>query len=201
MLGRSNFGQETILYNVLQVQTNLYLQHFVNSIGMKIILFVLLSAVSLSTFAQSFITHLERRTQNCGVVTISQSKEIEALVNGTTSVPASNQVTATSVQTTQNSEEETVQTTKKLRTSGYRIQVYSGGNSRNARNNAYAVAEKVKRMFPEMNVYTHFASPRWICRAGDFKTYEEANDVLQQMRESGMFTGISIVKDQIVLTL
>ena len=63
------------------------------------------------------------------------------------------------------------------------------------------ILQKVKRMFPELNVYTHFASPRWICRAGDFKTYEEANDVLQQMRETGALTGISIVKDQIVLSL
>lgn len=137
---------------------------------------------------------------NCGVVTVNQSKEIETLVNGTSTVCPSATSETTAAQTAESGTDATPDG-KKLKTSGYRIQVYSGGNSRNARANAYAVAEKVKRMFPELNVYTHFASPRWICRAGDFKTYEEANDVLQQMRETGALTGISIVKDQIVLSL
>ena len=168
---------------------------------MRLILSAVLFVISTCAFAQnSFTNHLEKKEMNSGVVTVNQSKEIEALVNGTNTVCPSATSETTAAQTAESGTDATPDG-KKLKTSGYRIQVYSGGNSRNARANAYAVAEKVKRMFPELNVYTHFASPRWICRAGDFKTYEEANDVLQQMRETGALTGISIVKDQIVLSL
>ena len=82
---------------------------------------------------------------------------------------------------------------------GYRIQVYAGGNNRQSKSEAYRMANLVRSTFSDVQVYTHFISPRWICRVGDFKTYEEANDLLKRMRQTQKFREASIVKSKITL--
>ena len=79
---------------------------------------------------------------------------------------------------------------------GYRIQVYAGGNSRTSRQEAQQMAAKVKRYF-DMPTYTHFQSPRWICRVGDFRTYEEASQFLHELRATEQFDEALIVKSVI----
>ena len=88
----------------------------------------------------------------------------------------------------------------RLRTTGYRIQVYAGGNTRASKSEAYAIASQVRATFTDVQVYTHFISPRWICRVGDFKTYEEANDFLRRMKQTQKFREASIVKSRIVIS-
>ena len=56
---------------------------------------------------------------------------------------------------------------------------------------------RVKQLFPELPVYTTFNPPRWLCRAGDFSTIEEADAVMRQMRAVGDFKAVSIVREQI----
>lgn len=85
----------------------------------------------------------------------------------------------------------------KITTNGYRIQVYSGGNSRAARESAIRVGHKVKTYFSDMAVYTQFRSPRWLCRVGDFKTYEEAAEILHKMKETKQFNDAIIVRSTI----
>lgn len=87
--------------------------------------------------------------------------------------------------------------TQVIKRPGYRIQVYAGNNTRNAKNEAYAEASRVREVFPELNVYTSFIPPRWLCRVGDFRTIEEADAVMRRLRESKVFKEVSIVKDQI----
>ena len=48
---------------------------------------------------------------------------------------------------------------KVIKSSGYRIQVYAGNNTRQAKNEAYAVATRIKEHFPELTVYTSFNPP------------------------------------------
>ena len=48
-----------------------------------------------------------------------------------------------------------------------------------------------------MSVYAGFQSPHWLCRAGDFRTVEEANEYLHKMRETGRFDEAVIVKSKI----
>lgn len=86
---------------------------------------------------------------------------------------------------------------KVIKSSGYRIQVYAGNNTRRAKNEAYAVGVKVKEFFPDLMVYTSFNPPRWLCRVGDFRSIEEADAVMRLMRETGVFKEVSIVKEQI----
>lgn len=84
-----------------------------------------------------------------------------------------------------------------LKARGYRVQVYAGNNSRKARNEAAAVSEKVKEEFPDMPVYTFFQPPRWLCRVGDFKSIEEAHVAMRQLKATGVFKEVAIVREQI----
>ena len=79
---------------------------------------------------------------------------------------------------------------------GYRVQAFAGGNKRNDRQAAENVGKAIKRRFPEQPIYVHFYSPRWICRVGNFRTYEEAHAMLVEIREMG-YKQASIVKGKI----
>ena len=79
---------------------------------------------------------------------------------------------------------------------GYRVQAFAGGNTRNDRRTAETVGNNIKRRFPEQPIYVHFYSPRWICRVGNFRTYEEAHAMLVEIREMG-YKQASIVKGKI----
>ncbi len=84
-----------------------------------------------------------------------------------------------------------------IKTRGYRVQVYAGNNSRQARNDANSVAEKVKVKFPEIPVYTFFQPPRWLCRVGDYKSIEEAHVAMMLLKKTGAFKEVAIVREQI----
>ena len=84
-----------------------------------------------------------------------------------------------------------------LRVAGFRIQVYAGGNSRASRNEAYAIATKIKSYFNDLTAYTLFQSPRWLCRVGDFRTIEEATQMLHKVKETHEFEEATIVKSMI----
>ena len=79
---------------------------------------------------------------------------------------------------------------------GYRVQAFTGGNTRKDRQHAEAVGNAIKHRFPDQPIYVHFYSPRWICRVGNFRTYEEAHAMLQEIREMG-YKQASIVKGKI----
>ena len=88
-----------------------------------------------------------------------------------------------------------------LKARGYRVQVYAGNNSRRARNEASAISEKVKENFPDMPVYTFFQPPRWLCRVGDFKSIEEAHVAMRQLKATGVFKEVAIVREQIIIPI
>ncbi len=68
---------------------------------------------------------------------------------------------------------------------GYRVQVYSGGNSRADRQRAETAGAVMKSNFPDQPVYTHFYSPSWKCRMGNYKTQAEAQAYLARVRKLG----------------
>ena len=84
---------------------------------------------------------------------------------------------------------------------GYRVQIYAGGNSRDAKNHAYQMEVMARRLFPDQPVYTRFVSPRWICHVGDFRTREEALELLKDMRQTGKFSEAITVKCKVNLVL
>lgn len=87
-------------------------------------------------------------------------------------------------------EEPYVDTSKKVmrrsyKVNGYRVQVFAGGNSRADKQKAQQAGNAVKRAMPDQPVYVHFYSPRWICRVGNYRSYQEANRVLSQVKKLG----------------
>jgi hypothetical protein len=95
-----------------------------------------------------------------------------------------------------------VDNTKKImkgyKVNGYRVQAFAGGNTRKDRILAEQTGDRIKGSFPEVPVYVHFYSPRWICRVGNYRTYEEAHQMLVSLRNQG-FTQATIVKGKITV--
>ena len=81
---------------------------------------------------------------------------------------------------------------------GFRVQVFAGGNGRTDRLKAERTGEEIKTLFPNEPVYVHFYSPRWICRIGNYRTYEEAHDILRQVKQMGYPSAV-IVKGKITV--
>lgn len=74
---------------------------------------------------------------------------------------------------------------EKVQARGFRILVYAGGNKRSDKQKVEEVGAHMKRLFPYYPVYAHFESPRWVCRLGNFTKREEAEAVLQEVRDAG----------------
>lgn len=173
-------------------------------ISLAVLIFVSLCPVS----AQQLYTDLiQKSVPGQGKITLYQSEKISALVNGVSQTKPAPSTAKQTVSTAIRQQPDTVSTTsasvktngQKMRVNGYRIQVYSGDNSRKGKTEATSMGQRVKNMFPELAVYTHFASPHWICRAGDFRTYEEANEYFQQMKDSGLFTEAVLVRCKVTV--
>lgn len=166
---------------------------------------IILSFFTLCSNAQTtFTQHLTHSNVGEGQVTIHQDADIEALVNGQTR-NASRPAQRPSIYQVQPQDsaffntDSPVTTGRRAKTMGYRIQVYAGGNNRSAKQDAQRMAGLVRSYFSDIPVYTNFISPRWVCRVGDFKTFEEANEMLHRMQETHRFNEASIVKTQIVV--
>ena len=170
--------------------------------------------------AQTFTQRIQAPVKGQGTVTIHQDPAIDALVNSaqlaaqkaaatpaTTSKPsATTQHPSATTQhpspTTQNQADEPVDTSKKVmrgyKVNGYRVQVFAGGNSRKDRQQAERAGNAIKAQFSDVPVYVHFYSPRWICRIGNYRTYEEAHQMLTSIRKMG-YTQATIVKGKITV--
>lgn len=176
---------------------------------MRRIFVFLLQGIVLSLSGQvKFTEHLQNNEEGKGMVVLHQSTAITDLVNGTktggkTSSGTSAATSSTTPKTSKTSQiedstrVEIPQTGIRTKVNGYRIQVYLGGNSRQSKLEAQQMGSRVKGIFGNINVYTHFVSPHWICRVGDFKTYEEANEILRQLRANGRFNEATIVKSKV----
>ena len=145
-------------------------------------LVVCFAFATLSVAQNNIVKSLERNVPGQGKVTIRQDARIAALI-GTEYVPAG------------------TDDRKVIKSSGYRIQVYAGNNTREAKNDAYRVASRIKEYFPELTIYTSFNPPRWLCRVGDFRSIEEADAMMRKLKATGVFKEVSIVKDQINIPL
>lgn len=151
---------------------------------------------------QKFVDKLVKPVNGQGTVRVIQDAEITRMVNGGGAEKESSTSLADSGRTSQSITESGnssvgTKPVRKMKANGYRIQVYARGNSRTARQEAQRMAGKVKSYFSDMATYTHFQSPRWICRVGDFRTYEEANQALHELRATKQFDEALIVKSVI----
>ena len=121
----------------------------------------------------------------------------------TDSEKAREQLRRITEQTTDTTDTPVIDTRRKVmrggyKINGYRVQAFAGGNQRKDRQRAEQVGNTIKASYPEEPIYVHFYSPRWICRVGNYRTYEEAHQMLMNIRKLGI-TGASIVKGKITV--
>lgn len=67
---------------------------------------------------------------------------------------------------------------------GYRIQVYSDNNPKTAKRDAQVRERNIKSRFPQLGTYLQFKSPSWKLRVGDFKTKDEATEMLTELKKA-----------------
>lgn len=146
---------------------------------MKKLCVLLLMLGGLPLMAQeNIVDRLEQNIPGQGVITVHHDVRLDALL-GMVYDP-------------------TTSKSKKIQTVGYRIQIYAGGNTRFAKEEAQKAALYVGENYPEIPVYTEFVAPRWVCRVGDYKTIEEADQVMRMLKKSRKFKEIAILPNQLI---
>ena len=83
-----------------------------------------------------------------------------------------------------------------IKAKGFRIQVYSGNNTRASKEKATNIANSLKSSYPDLSVYTFFKSPRWLCTVGDFLTVEEAHETMRMLKKETTYKEIFILPNQ-----
>lgn len=186
-----------------------------------VIILLMVLCLPVRIKAQNYMEHLREPVAGQGTVTVVQSKDIDELVNGkipevvprpVEKVAENKEKSAPKTvigykphdskgQTTD--EDEGLDSRKKVmvgsvKVTGYRVQVFAGGNSRADRKKAQRIGSEIKSHFPEYPVYVHFYSPRWICRMGNFRSLDEANAILREIRELG-YRAACVVKGTITV--
>ena len=180
----------------------------------------------LTSNAQDFTQRLQQSAAGQGKVVVHQSTEIDNLVNSAALAPRPaptakstngqpsqasqpsqpNQASKPTTDTTTDTptaNETPVDNTKKImrggvKVNGYRVQAFAGGNSRKDRLQAEKIGDDIKAAYPDVPIYVHFYSPRWICRVGNYRSYEEAHQMLLSLRKMG-FSQATIVKGKITV--
>ena len=195
--------------------------NMIKSNGWIIKLIVVLITYHLSfitSSAQTFTQRIQKATTGEGSITIHQGAEIDELVNGpdptakpnptikkvTPAKPTPKAKDSSIAQTKDTPEREhntdTLITPKRtFKTVGYRVQVLAGGNTRRDRQRAEQAGRSLRSLFPGEEVYVHFYSPRWICRLGNYRTYDEAHEKMLEVRKLG-YDAATVVKGRITVT-
>ena len=193
-----------------------------------ITIMILCIGIFMNADAQTFTQRIQKPVAGQGTVTIHQDSVIDRLVNNAmlgiksasapakpaTQKPASqssqtssssqSSLSSLSSSTSPSSTPDTVDTSKKVirggyKVAGYRVQAFAGGNSRADRIKAEQIGNNIKAQFADVPVYVHFYSPRWICRVGNYRTYEEAHQMLVSLRKIG-YSQATIVKGKITVS-
>lgn len=88
-----------------------------------------------------------------------------------------------------------------LRSKGYRVHLYSEIASQKSKNKAFNIERKFLEAYPEISSYITVSGPKIRMRVGDFKTWEEANRLMQELRKKNrdISNEAMIVKDDIRL--
>ena len=84
----------------------------------------------------------------------------------------------------------------KIKAKGYRVQVFSGNNTRQSKERANEVDKYIRSHYPDLPVHTEFKNPRWRCTVGDFLYYEEAYETLRKLKKETPYKGMIILRNQ-----
>ena len=182
-------------------------------------IFMLCAGCLLTASAQTFTQRLQEKGRaGEGTVTVTHAKAIDDLVNKQSEVPQGIQpkpkeepavapkkteVKPQVQEQYRDTVDQALDPVRKLsatsyKVDGFRVQAFAGGNQRKDRQKAEQIGNTIKARYPRTPVYVHFYSPRWVCRVGNYRTYEEADEMLKNIRELGI-SGASIVKGKITV--
>lgn len=184
-----------------------------------------LAAMPTALAQTTYTAHLRKTVAGKGVVVINQSEQIERLVNNTAPAApsrpnaqkqntakeehgeksAAEKKTATHSENSNASGEKTNtagrshvnRTRHKER--GYRICIYTGGNSRADKTKAAQMGQKCRAKFPELSTYTTFIAPRWVTHVGDFRTKQAAQKYVDLIRRAKISYEVRIVGSEVNL--
>ena len=132
--------------------------------------------------------------------TAVKEKETTAVKAKETTVAQVKEAMVSQSQQNQQEADTTLITPKRVfKTVGYRVQVMAGGNTRRDRQRAEQAGRSLRTLYPREEVYVHFYSPRWICRLGNYRTYEEAHEKMLEVRKLG-YDAATVVKGKITVT-
>src|SRR5690554_499453 len=67
---------------------------------------------------------------------------------------------------------------------GFKIQAFSGNNQRTSRDEANRKQSLISNQYPQHETVVLFESPFWRLRVGNFQTRAEAEEVMQELRNS-----------------
>jgi len=177
---------------------------------LKVVLLAVFSLSALHAAGQTFTQRLQTPVTGQGSVIIRHDAIIDQLVNG--KIPLAEQQPSkkpahhdamthkTAPITVDNTPDSEATNVKRYRTTGYRIQVFRGGNSKNDRERAEAVGASMRSAFPNEAVYVEFFAPDWTCRVGNFRELEEARKMRNTIRGMG-YDAATIVKGKIIITV
>lgn len=141
----------------------------------RIYLCLLLLASALTAGAQStFVEKLEQDEPGKGQIRVECDERLDTLVGNLQQAEEGEQIKGV----------------------GYRIQVFAGNNTRDARAQAQNAEAYIREYFPELPVYTQFKSPRWLCTVGDFLYYEDAYEVMLMLKKDSQYKGLIILRNQ-----
>jgi len=176
--------------------------------------FYLFTFLPFNLTAQTFLDRLQKPVNGQGTVTLHQDSAINRIVLDPQSTvkPEDRKPTQTTTPTRQNhtaandttrtTPATTPATTTTVRTrrviDGYKVQAFAGGNSREDRKKAERVANEIRTQLPNVAVSAHFYSPRWVCRVGNYRTREEARQMLSTLKGMG-YSQALIVRTKVTI--
>ncbi|MBR1889315.1 MAG: SPOR domain-containing protein [Alloprevotella sp.] len=155
---------------------------------------VLMIGLSATATAQTFTKKVQVPHANGGKLTIIEKGKVDTIIDNIPQtqpkqVPAEKKQPANESQDTTKlkeslSEDQTPEdnVTTRQAIDVFRIQIYTGGNSRQSKQRAEQIRQQCKSAFPELNVYVRFISPHWVCRVGNFRTRQTAQRYAQQIK-------------------
>jgi len=172
-------------------------------------LFICLLLAGHTAVAQTTYTeHLTRPVPGAGKVTLIQDSVVASIVNNTRrySGTAGHERLASARDSANHAahnrtHRRTTYTGERQRhyEQGYRIQIFTGGNSRHDKTAAIQAGNKCKALFGELSVYPHFISPRWTCRVGDFRNINDAKKYLELIRNAHVSNEARIVRCKVLV--
>lgn len=90
-----------------------------------------------------------------------------------------------------------------LKIQGYRTQVFSGNNQRKSKEEAFRKEKEIKELFPNVPTYVTYNAPFWKLRVGDFRSHEEAYQMMRQLMVAfpNFAKEMYIVKEEVKIPL